>query len=129
LVARLKDAVDPFHWPEFVQSNVKFAMNMAQEALDRETSKDNSATRCISSYVVIRRETIGFRPCFVLMRSTRRLYLAEHVLQHPIVAEMENSAIDMMYIANVCPLIYLEVLVMLTDILVASGHLLLQERT
>ena len=103
-------------------------MNMAQEALDRETSKDNSATRCISSYVVIRRETIGFRPCFVLMRSTRRLYLAEHVLQHPIVAEMENSAIDMMYIANVCPLIYLEV-VMLTDILVASGHLLLQERT
>ncbi|KAG1750714.1 isoprenoid synthase domain-containing protein [Suillus lakei] len=100
IAARLKDAVDPYHWPEFMQSNVDFAKNTVQEALDREASKDNTAARCIASYVIMRRETIGTRPCFALMRSTRRLYLPEYVLQHPVVAEMENSALDMVFIAN-----------------------------
>ena len=110
---RLKDAVDPFHWPEFVQSNVDFATNVVQEALDREASKDILATRCIASYTVMRRETVGTRPCIVLMRSTRRLYLQEHVLKHPIIAEMENYALDMVFIANVrVSLKHLEVLLM-----------------
>ncbi|OAX32838.1 terpenoid synthase [Rhizopogon vinicolor AM-OR11-026] len=100
MVARLKEAVDPFHWPEFIQSNIDFAMNTVQEALDREASKDILATRCITSYMVMRRETVGTRPCIVLMRSTRRLYLSEHVLQHPIVAEMENTSLDMVFLAN-----------------------------
>lgn len=93
--------MDPFHWPEFIQSNVEFSTNTIQEALDRESSKDIFATRCIASYMVMRRETIGTRPCIVLMRSTRRLYLQEHVLQHPIIAELENTALDMVFIANV----------------------------
>jgi len=102
IAARLKDAVDPYHWAEFIQSNAEFAKNTVQEALDREASKDIAATHCIASYAIMRRETIGTRPCFVLMRSTLRLYLPKHVLQHPVVAEMENSALDMVYIANVC---------------------------
>jgi hypothetical protein len=127
LVARLKDAVDQYHWPALVESNVKFAMHVVQEALDREASKDVSATRCISSYMVMRRETIGARPCFVLMQSTRRLYLPEHVLQHPIVAEMENCALDMVYIANVRLFRYLRSSadVVLTACSVASGYLFL----
>ncbi|KAG2128092.1 isoprenoid synthase domain-containing protein [Suillus cothurnatus] len=100
IAARLKDAVDPYHWAEFIQSNAEFAKNTVQEALDREASKDIAATHCIASYAIMRRETIGTRPCFVLMRSTLRLYLPKHVLQHPVVAEMENSALDMVYIAN-----------------------------
>jgi len=100
MVTYLKDSVDPFHWPEFIQSNVEFSTNTIQEALDRESSKDIFATRCIASYMVMRRETIGTRPCIVLMRSTRRLYLQEHVLQHPIIAELENTALDMVFIAN-----------------------------
>jgi hypothetical protein len=107
MVARMKDAVDPFHWPEFLHSNVVFAANTIQEALDREASKDISATRCIDSYMVMRRETVGTRPCIVLMRSTRRLYLPEHVLQHPIIAEMENSVLDAVFLANVCPIKYI----------------------
>ncbi|OAX35170.1 terpenoid synthase [Rhizopogon vinicolor AM-OR11-026] len=100
MVARLKDAVDPYHWPALMESNVTFSMNVIQEALDREASKDISATRCIASYMDMRRETIGTRPCIVLMRSTRRLYLPEDVLQHPILVDMENRALDMVYIAN-----------------------------
>ncbi|KAG1842003.1 isoprenoid synthase domain-containing protein [Suillus subalutaceus] len=100
MAARLKNAITPYHWPEFIQSNAEFAKNTVQEALDREASKDITATRCIASYMIMRKETIGTRPCFTLMRSTRRLYLPKHVLQHPVVAEMENSALDMVYIAN-----------------------------
>lgn len=107
---RLKDGVDPYHWPALVESNVKYARKVVQEALNREASKDVSATRSIASYMVMRRENIGIRPCFVLMQSTRRLYLPEQVLQHAAVAEMENCAIDMVYISNVCLVKYLKVL-------------------
>lgn len=100
MAARLKDAVDPYHWPEFIQSNAEFAKNTIQEALDREASKDITATRCIASYMIMRRETI------TLMRSTGRLYLPRHVLQHLVVAEMENNALDMVYIANLFQDIY-----------------------
>jgi len=125
LVPQLKDAVDPYHWPALVETNVEFAKNVAQEAFNRGVSGGAPATRCIASYMVLRRETIGTRPCFVLMRSTRRLYLPKHVLQHPLVAEMENRALDMVYIANVCLIGCLKVLRMLTAVLMFSGHLFL----
>lgn len=118
MVTRLKDAVDPFHWPEFVQSNVDFAMSTVQEAQDREASKNILATRCIASYMVMRRDTVGTRPCIILMRSIQRLYLPGKVLQNPVVAEMENTALDMVFLANVC-LVYLEAFPMLTNISIA----------
>ncbi|KAF9234791.1 isoprenoid synthase domain-containing protein [Melanogaster broomeanus] len=98
LVPTMKAAIDPFHWPQFITSNEKFSKNTVQEALDREAHVDKP--RNIQSYMVMRRETIGTRPCFVLMRSTRRLYIPDHVLAHPIVEEMENVALDMVFIAN-----------------------------
>lgn len=129
MVTRLKDAVDPFHWPEFIQSNVDFAINTVQEAQDREASKNVLATRCTASYMVMRRETVGTRPCIILMRSIQRLYLPENVMQNPVVAEMENTALDMVLFANVC-LVYLEALpMMLTDISIALGPLFLQKGT
>jgi len=51
--------------------------------------------------MVMRRETIGTRPCLVLMRSTRRLYIPDDVLINPIIREMEDVTLDMVYIANV----------------------------
>ncbi|KAG6334768.1 hypothetical protein ID866_4320 [Astraeus odoratus] len=100
MVARMKSAIDPFHWPQFISSNVEFAKNTIREALDREASKDVHATRDIQSYMMTRRETIGTRPMFVLMRSTRRLYIPDEVLEHEVVADMENAALDAVYIAN-----------------------------
>ncbi|KAH7907036.1 isoprenoid synthase domain-containing protein, partial [Hygrophoropsis aurantiaca] len=100
MVASLKDAVDPYHWPDFLAVNTDFAKCVIGEAHDRELSKDPNATRFIDSYMMIRRETIGVRPCLVLMRSTRRLYLPDRVLKHPIIEEMVNVILDTCYIAN-----------------------------
>ncbi|KAI6045543.1 isoprenoid synthase domain-containing protein [Pisolithus marmoratus] len=100
MMARLKSAVDPFHWPQFISTNVDFARTTVREALDRESSKGVHATRDLQSYMITRRETIGTRPCLVLMRSTRRLYIPDHVLEHDAVMGMENAALDMVYIAN-----------------------------
>ncbi|KAG2156378.1 isoprenoid synthase domain-containing protein [Suillus clintonianus] len=100
MVTRMKDAVDPYHWPQFIQSCDEYAKNTAQEALDRETLKDASATRRVAAYMIMRRESIGVRPSLVVMRSIRKLYLPEHVLKHHVVAEMENTALDMVYITN-----------------------------
>ncbi|KAI6131966.1 isoprenoid synthase domain-containing protein [Pisolithus croceorrhizus] len=100
MMARLKSAVDPFHWPQFISTNVDFARNTVREALDREASKSAHSTRDLHSYMITRRETIGTRPCFVLMRSTRRLYIPDSVLEEDAVKGMENAALDMVYIAN-----------------------------
>ncbi|KAI6028505.1 isoprenoid synthase domain-containing protein [Pisolithus orientalis] len=100
MMTRLKSAVDPFHWPQFISTNVDFARNTVREALDREASKGLHATRDLHSYMITRRETIGTRPCLVLMRSTRRLYIPDSVLENNAVMGMENAALDMVYIAN-----------------------------
>ncbi|KAI6005846.1 isoprenoid synthase domain-containing protein [Pisolithus albus] len=100
MMDRLKSAVDPFHWPQFISTNVDFARNTVREALDREASKGIHSTRDLHSYMITRRETIGTRPCFVLMRSTRRLYIPDSVLEEDAVKGMENAALDMVYIAN-----------------------------
>lgn len=101
MVTRMKTTIDPFHWPQFISTNADFAKNTVREALDREASRDVQASRDLQSYMITRRETIGTRPCLVLMRSTRRLYIPDRVLDHEVVAEMENYALDMVYIANV----------------------------
>ncbi|KAH7930478.1 terpenoid synthase [Leucogyrophana mollusca] len=100
MVASLKDAVDPYHWPDFLSTNTDFAKCVIREAHDREASKDPNAPRSIDSYMIMRRETIGVRPCLVLMRSTRRLYLPDHVLKHPVIEEMVNVILDTCYLAN-----------------------------
>lgn len=101
LVPNMRAAVDPFHWPQFIDSNADFAKNTVQEAIDRETHSDRNIHRDIQSYMMMRRETIGTRPCLVLMRSTRRLYITDDVLANPILKEMEDVALDMVYIVNV----------------------------
>lgn len=100
MVTRMKTTIDPFHWPQFISTNAEFAKNTVREALDREASQDVRTSRDLQSYMITRRETIGTRPCLVLMRSTRRLYIPDRVLDHEVVAEMENYALDMVYIAN-----------------------------
>ncbi|KAF9246417.1 isoprenoid synthase domain-containing protein [Melanogaster broomeanus] len=100
LVPNMKAAVDPFHWPQFITANERFAKNTVQEALVREAQVNKNVACNIQSYIVMRRETIGTRPCFALMRTTRHLYIPDHVLAHPIMEEMENVAVDMVHIAN-----------------------------
>jgi hypothetical protein len=97
----MKAAVDPFHWPQFIAANERFAKNVIREAFVRDADVNENAVNNIQSYTIMRRETIGTRPCFVLMRSTRRLYIPDDVLAHPLMEEMEDVAIDMVSIANV----------------------------
>ncbi|KIJ69093.1 hypothetical protein HYDPIDRAFT_79567 [Hydnomerulius pinastri MD-312] len=98
LIPNMKAIIDPFHWPQFIDANENFSRNTVREALEREI--DVNTARDVQSYMVMRRETIGTRPCFVLMRSTRHLYIPNRVLAHPVVEEMENLMLDMVYIAN-----------------------------
>ena len=97
----MKAAVDPFHWPQFIDSSVDYANSTIQEALDRESHSDESIVCDIQQYIVMRRETIGMRPCLVLMRSMRRLYISDDVMANPIIKGMEDFAVDMISIVNV----------------------------
>ncbi|EIW77648.1 terpenoid synthase [Coniophora puteana RWD-64-598 SS2] len=96
----LKSAINPFHWPQVLESNVAFARCVIKEAEDRELFEDKDAIRTVEAYMEYRRETIGTRPCFVLMRATRKLYLNDETLRDEVVADMENYALDAVFIAN-----------------------------
>ncbi|KAF8843483.1 terpenoid synthase [Paxillus ammoniavirescens] len=100
LVPAMKAVVDPFHWPQFITANELYAENIAREALVSEAHPNKHAASDVQSYMDMRRETIGTRPFFVLVRSIRRLYIPAHVLAHPLVEEMENVALEMIVIAN-----------------------------
>ncbi|KIJ16522.1 hypothetical protein PAXINDRAFT_176239 [Paxillus involutus ATCC 200175] len=100
LVPVIKAVVDPFHWPQFIAANELYAESIAREALAREAHPNKDAASNCQSYTDMRRETIGTRPFFVLMRSIRGLYIPDHVLAHPLVEEMENIALEMIVIAN-----------------------------
>jgi len=100
LSTRLKDAVLPFHRPQFIDTNADFAKNVIQEAIDRENAADVDHTRSVDEYMITRRHTIGVKPCLVLLRSTRHLYIPDNILKHPILEEIENAALDTIYIAN-----------------------------
>lgn len=76
-------------------------MHMVQETHDRKAYLNKNTTLDIQSYIIKRRLTLGTRPLFILIQSTRALYIPDDLLANPVVQEMENATTDMVFIANV----------------------------
>ncbi|KIK78251.1 hypothetical protein PAXRUDRAFT_834646 [Paxillus rubicundulus Ve08.2h10] len=96
----VKPAVNAFHWPQFITANQRFAENIVREARVREAHLKEDAASNVHSYMNMRRETVGIRPFYVLIRSVRHLYIPDHVLVHPLIQEMENLSSNMIIITN-----------------------------
>lgn len=94
-------AVGSFHWPRFIAENEKMLLHMVQETHDRNAYLSKNTTLDMESYIIKRRLTLGIRPLFILIQSTRCLYIPDDVFANPVIEEMENATTDMIFIANV----------------------------
>ena len=81
---------------------VKFGIYMAavvQEASDRAENH----IRRIDDYFLVRRQTIGAMPSFVLLHF--EVELPEEVFEDPVIQRLENASADMISLCNVCILL------------------------
>ncbi|KAH0825979.1 isoprenoid synthase domain-containing protein [Lanmaoa asiatica] len=101
LLVSIRPVVSSVHWPQFVTENEMMVNDMVQETHEREVYQNMNATPDIQSYMMKRRFTIGTGPSFVLLRSTRCLYIPDDVLANPVVLEMQNTTTEMLLIENV----------------------------
>jgi hypothetical protein len=98
LGARLADMGSAVVFRRFVKRYGLYMDAVCHEAKDRE----NSFLRDSESYMSMRRDTIGTKPCFdlILLSST----LGDKELNDPVILELEKLATDMIIWTNVSPL-------------------------
>ncbi|KAL0945451.1 hypothetical protein HGRIS_000941 [Hohenbuehelia grisea] len=54
----------------------------------------------LESYVTVRRDTSGCKPCFALIEYAARIDLPDHVAEHPIIRSMEEATNDLVTWSN-----------------------------
>jgi len=79
----------------FIATFDEYMESMVQEAIDRSRNH----VRDIQSYIDMRRNTIGAKPCFALLEMG--MDMPDEVLSHPTIKVMEMSSIDMICLTNV----------------------------
>lgn len=79
----------------FIECFQDYTDAVVQQAQDRK----RALIRGIADYFSIRRQTIGTKPCFVLLQLD--MNLPDEVLQHPTLVQLETFATDMIILGNV----------------------------
>jgi hypothetical protein len=65
---------------------------------------DDRANGCIpdlESYITVRRDTSGCKPCFALIEYAARIDLPDEVMSHPVIMAMEEATNDLVTWSNV----------------------------
>jgi hypothetical protein len=55
----------------------------------------------LESYITIRRDTSGCKPCFALIEYAARIDLPDEVMSHPVIMAMEEATNDLVTWSNV----------------------------
>ena len=103
---------------------VLFFRAVTQQALDREHNNIPD----LESYITLRRNTSGCKPCFALIEHAACIDLPDMVMQHPSIGILENATNDLVTWTNVrfCPSCSFSLCV--DPCVCLSGYLLLQRR-
>lgn len=75
-----------------------FFQAVAQQALDRE----DGAVPDLESYIALRRDTSGCKPCWALIEYANNLDIPDDVMEHPIIRDLGEAANDLVTWSNVC---------------------------
>lgn len=81
----------------FIHTMDLFFKAVAQQARDRH----NGVIPDFESYIEIRRDTSGCKPCFALMEFCAKIDLPEEVIQHPTIQSLEEATNDLITWSNV----------------------------
>jgi len=74
-----------------------FFIAVAKQADDRAKGH----TPDLESYIAVRRDTSGCKPCFALIEYAARIDLPDEVMSHPVVMAMEEATNDFITWSNV----------------------------
>ncbi|EIW83595.1 terpene synthase [Coniophora puteana RWD-64-598 SS2] len=80
----------------FIHTMDLFFIAVAQQAGDRA----NGITPDLESYITVRRDTSGCKPCFALIEYAAGIDLPDHVIYHPTLAAMEEATNDLVTWSN-----------------------------
>ena len=70
---------------------------MSQQALDRD-----GAIPDLESYIALRRDTSGCKPCWALIEYANNLDIPDEIMEHPIIRSLGEAANDLVTWSNVC---------------------------
>ncbi|EPQ52189.1 terpenoid synthase [Gloeophyllum trabeum ATCC 11539] len=80
----------------FIQTFDDFFHAVFQQAIDRK----NGVVPDLESYITLRRDTSGCRPCFALIEYANNLHLPDEVMSHPIIRSLEDASNDLVTWSN-----------------------------
>lgn len=75
-----------------------FFIAVLQQATDRQ----NDVVPELESYIPIRRDTSGCKPCFALIEFAADIDLPDEVIQNPTITALEDACNDLVTWSNVC---------------------------
>lgn len=74
-----------------------FFIAVAKQSDDRA----NGRIPDLESYITVRRDTSGCKPCFALIEYAARIDLPDEVMSHPVIMAMEEATNDLVTWSNV----------------------------
>ena len=81
----------------FIQTFDLFFEAVTQQAKDRK----HGSVQELDSYIALRRNTSGCKPCFALVEYAYGLNIPEDVMEHPLLEDMGEAANDIVTWSNV----------------------------
>ncbi|KAI0763056.1 terpenoid synthase [Trametes elegans] len=94
--ARLSADASPGAQRRFVETFELFFRAVAQQARDRESGNIPD----VESYIAMRRDTSGCKPCWALIEYANDLDLPDWVMEHPCIRGLEEAANDIVTWSN-----------------------------
>jgi hypothetical protein len=94
---RFKQSGGPGCTERFIRTMDLFFIAVAKEVDDRAKGHISD----FESYIAVRRDTSGCKPCFALIEYAARIDLPDEVLSHPVIMAMEEATNDLVTWSNV----------------------------
>ncbi|KZT25783.1 terpenoid synthase [Neolentinus lepideus HHB14362 ss-1] len=93
---RLRTTVTSSAERRFIKTFDAFFKAVSQQALDRQRGHIPD----LESYIIMRRDTSGCRPCWALIEYANQLAIPDEVMDHPILVSLGDAANDLVTWSN-----------------------------
>jgi len=94
--SRFMQTAGPGCTERFIRTMDLFFIAVAKQADDRAKGH----TLDLESYITVRRDTIGCKPCFALIEYVAQIDLPDDVVSHPVIKAMEEATNDVITLSN-----------------------------
>jgi len=86
----------------FIETFDFFFQAVTQQAMDRE----DGIIPDLESYIALRRDTSGCKPCWALIEYANNLNIPDEVMEHPVILSLGQAANDLVTFSNARPSVF-----------------------